>query len=75
MYDNENDSENLRLVEYVEGHGDLIFEWDRRYNVRVYPEDGSFEVEFTLESRDYNALFDLIDRFETDPTLIEVHNE
>jgi len=67
MLDNQPDNESLRLLEYVEGYGDLIFEWDRSYNVRVYPEDESFVKEFSLDERSYNAVFDLIDECELNP--------
>ena len=65
--DNTIDNESLKLQEFIDGFGELIFEWDRGFNVRVYPEDESFVKEFQLDSRDYNALYDLIDSCEDEP--------
>lgn len=69
--DNVIDSESLRIQEFVEGFGELIFEWDRGFNVRVFPEDESFVKDFQLDSRDYNALYDLIDQCEQNPELLK----
>lgn len=75
MQHNEIDTESLRILDHIEGYGDLIFEWDRRYGVTVYPEDESFTKEFTLTSRDHNALFDLIAEIDENPDLLKSEQE
>jgi hypothetical protein len=69
--DNVPDAENLKIQEHIEGFGEVIFEWDRSYNVRVYPEDESFIKEFQLNSREYTALYELIDECEENPGMLE----
>ncbi len=66
------DNEPLRIIEYVEGFGDLIFEWNRAYGVLVYPKDKSFVKEFTLEERTYNAVFELVDLCEFNPDILKL---
>lgn len=67
--DNDMDSESLKISEVIAGQ-EFIFEWDRSYLVKVYPEDESFVKEFELGSRSYNELFDLIDQCDSDPSLL-----
>lgn len=61
------EEESLRVEEHIEGIGELIFEWNRSYNVKVYDPEETFTKEFILNNRTASDLYDLIDYIERHP--------